>query len=88
MRWLVVKAKELFNFKFNIQIHFLVHIELYGISVNELTFLLLKRELLFVCLLAVLEFQVEGRDFFKLSEESHREVTELKYVIVVDHFLD
>ncbi len=56
MRWLVVKAKELFYFKFNIQIHFLVHIELYGISVDELAFLLLERELLFVGLLAVFQF--------------------------------
>jgi hypothetical protein len=74
MCWLIVKAKELFYFKFNIQIHFLVHIKLYRISVNELTFLLLERKLLFVGLLPVLEFQVEGRDFFKLSEESNREV--------------
>jgi hypothetical protein len=74
MCWLIVKAKELFYFKFNIQIHFLVHIKLYRISVNELTFLLLERKLLFVGLLPVLEFQVEGRDFFQLSQESHREV--------------
>ncbi len=67
MCWLVVKTKELFYFKFNIQIHFLVHIKLYRISVNELTFLLLKRKLLFVGLLAVLEFQVEGRNFLQLS---------------------